>query len=46
MLCIPFIGPLLAWPFFTAAAIALVSTVPPPPLNIEIAGVLFLIGLL
>ena len=44
MLCIPFVGPFLAVPFFIGAAIALAS-VPTYPTNIYVAGIFFLIGL-
>jgi len=43
MLCIPFVGPLLAVPFFIGAAIALVGM--PTPTNIYVAGIFSLIAL-
>jgi hypothetical protein len=44
MLCIPFIGPLLACPFFIVATVALIGL--PTPANLEAAAILFLVGLL
>ncbi|HXY88835.1 MAG TPA: hypothetical protein VEG44_10370 [Candidatus Acidoferrales bacterium] len=44
MLCIPFLGPFLALPFFIDAVIALIGL--PTPANFEAAAILCLVGLL
>ncbi len=44
MLCIPFIGPFLACPFFIVAAVALIGL--PTPANLEAAAIFVFVGLL
>ncbi|HXY88534.1 MAG TPA: hypothetical protein VEG44_08845 [Candidatus Acidoferrales bacterium] len=44
MLFIPFIGPLMALPFFIVATIALIGL--PTPANLEAAAILCFVGLL